>query len=66
MKNSNLTEDGSVFSWGHNGRGELGIGSTEDAAIPQKLKITGKVSRIFASGWSSFMITEGSIRFWMK
>lgn len=36
-----LTEDGSVWSWGCNGHGELGVGDGENRLVPTKLDLSG-------------------------
>jgi alpha-tubulin suppressor-like RCC1 family protein len=43
--------DGSVFSFGFNGSGELGIGSTTNQSSPQKIKFENdeKIDKIFSS-----------------
>ena len=34
-----LTKGGDAYSWGWNGHGQLGTGSTQDAHLPQLLEI---------------------------
>ena len=35
-----LLEDGSIYSWGFNEKGQLGIGNNQNQSIPQKVKTT--------------------------
>jgi alpha-tubulin suppressor-like RCC1 family protein len=44
-------DDGSVFSFGYNGYGSLGIGSTTNQSYPQKIKFENdeKIDKIFSS-----------------
>ncbi|TGK33216.1 chromosome condensation regulator [Leptospira gomenensis] len=63
-----LKEDGTVFSWGLNASGQLGIGGTgSPAPTPtptQVLNITNAVS-VWAGGTQSFaVISDGSARGW--
>jgi alpha-tubulin suppressor-like RCC1 family protein len=46
-----LKDDGSVFSFGYNEDGSLGIGSTTNQSSPQKIKFENdeKIDKIFSS-----------------
>ena len=33
-----LMEDGSVYGWGMNNYGQLGIGNNQDQAVPQRVE----------------------------
>ena len=39
-----ITEDGSLYMWGHNEQGQLGNGSTSDMDVPVKVELPGKAT----------------------
>jgi alpha-tubulin suppressor-like RCC1 family protein len=62
-----LTETNDLYAWGSNDDYELGLGDCVAHKSPQKLtvKLTAPVSRIFAGGSRSFILTEeGSLYGW--
>lgn len=56
-----ITESGKVFSWGFNGNGQLGIGTTVDQALPSLVAELDdyKISQVSISmrvtSWSYFL-----------
>lgn len=46
-----LTEDGSLFSWGWNKYGQLGLGDTIDRNIPSRVTVSEYLLRNVACGW---------------
>lgn len=54
-----ITENGTLYTWGINTYGELGIGSTKDQGTPQKISMSEKVTAISA-GWESAMVLTES------
>ncbi|CAJ1937769.1 unnamed protein product [Sphenostylis stenocarpa] len=62
-----VTTDSLVLSWGHNQNGELGLGTTEDSLLPQKVqKFEGIPIKMVAAGAEhSVAITEdGNLYGW--
>ncbi|MBL0037972.1 MAG: hypothetical protein IPP36_04260 [Nitrosomonadales bacterium] len=45
-----LKNDGTVWAWGHNSSGQLGIGTTTDSTIPVQVPGIAGVIRIAAAG----------------
>ncbi|MGL6197579.1 MAG: InlB B-repeat-containing protein [Lachnospiraceae bacterium] len=54
-----ITEKGTLYTWGINTYGELGIGSTTMKGTPQKISMSEKVTAISA-GWESAMVLTES------
>ena len=60
-----LTEDGSVWSWGRNNFGQLGLSTTGNKDSPVKIKELDDVEQIIAYGSHSLALTEdGSVYSW--
>ena len=60
---SAITEDGSLYLWGHNDDGQLGNGTEEDSATP--IKIMDNVAAVSLRSYHSAAITEdGSLYLW--
>jgi hypothetical protein len=60
-----LTESGEVYAWGSNGRGQLGLGDTEDRHTPTQVPGLGRVKAIAAGGEHSLALTEsGEVYAW--
>lgn len=53
-----LMDDGSVYAWGKNSEGQLGLGHKDNIGIPTKIPDLGKVKSIFAFGSVSLAIME--------
>lgn len=53
-----LMEDDSIYTWGDNGCGQLGLGDNKDRNLPEKIKIDGKVKKIIISSNSVFALME--------
>ena len=53
-----ITEKGTLYTWGINTYGELGIGSTTMQGTPQKISMSEKVTAISAGWESSMVLTE--------
>lgn len=59
-----LTSSGEVYSWGYNGRGELGIGNTTNQSLPKKVAIE-NVAKILGTSFSAVALLEtGEIYTW--
>jgi alpha-tubulin suppressor-like RCC1 family protein len=61
-----VTSDGSVWSWGSNADGQLGISSTQSASTPQLVPgISGTITQV-ATGWfhSLALGSDGSVWAW--
>jgi hypothetical protein len=60
-----LDDHGNVYSWGYNGQGQLGIGSTTSQPVPVAVTggaLAGKtITKIFAAYRTSFAIDEDGI-----
>ena len=61
-----ITEDNSLYTWGYNRYGELGIGSNEhEVYIPTKVNLPGKIKEIMHNSDSVYTILEdGSLYAW--
>jgi alpha-tubulin suppressor-like RCC1 family protein len=62
-----LRSDGTVWTWGGNGRGQLGDGSTAERHVPGPVSLAGAaVSRLAAAGEHSLAIhgPEGLVSTW--
>lgn len=65
-----LTSQGTVYSWGINGYGELGDGTTTNRSVPVQVKGIGGsgylvgVTDISAGGWFSLALTNGRLVSW--
>jgi alpha-tubulin suppressor-like RCC1 family protein len=62
-----LMDDGTIFVWGSNYRGQLGTGDLEDRQKPTKLHFPfeAKIVRVFCGNLSSAALTEkGTLYFW--
>ena len=59
-----LTEDGQIWSWGNNGNGQFGNGTTGWKSVPQKAEIN-NVAKVIASYDSAIALKEdGSVWSW--
>jgi alpha-tubulin suppressor-like RCC1 family protein len=63
-----LMKDGSLWSWGNNPKGELGIGTTSQTMLPQKVTLPNAETRVASYGVSShnsfFVSEEGDLYIW--
>ena len=57
-----ITKDGSLYTWGYNGSGQLGNGITTDSSIPIKITIPAATTAISAMSPSVMLFTEMSVR----
>lgn len=53
-----LMNDGSVYSWGRNYKGSLGIGSYEEKISPTKIELLGNIKKIAAWLWSCIALDD--------
>jgi hypothetical protein len=54
-----LGKDGSIWVWGDNPYGQLGIGNYEDLLLPKRLVSLPKAKKIACGSWHSMMIDIG-------
>lgn len=61
-----LTDDNSIYDWGSNAYGELGLGDDINKSSPEKVNgITGTIKDIFANGAQVYLLMEdGSVYSW--
>ena len=60
-----LTEDGSLYAWGNNSDGQLGVEDDLDRNTPTKVNLSGKVKEIMHNSGSVYTILEdGSLYAW--
>ena len=59
-----LMEDASLYAWGYNGSGNLGVGDEINRNIPTKVNLSGKIKELI-TGLSVYAILEdGSLYVW--
>ena len=59
-----LGKDGSVYTWGYNGNGQLGNGTTISNSIPSKIRLT-NITKIEAGEQTSTAIDgDGNLYAW--
>ena len=62
-----LLEDGSLYSWGKNNVGQLGVGDKMDKNTPTKVNINGKIVDIIIYNYSVLaLLDDGSLYAWGK
>ena len=63
-----LLEDGSLYSWGKNNAGQLGVGDKVDRNTPTKVNINGKIVDIIIHNYYSVLalLDDGSLYAWGK
>ncbi len=60
-----LDNDGKVYSWGYNGYGQLGLGTTTNQLTPALVSSLPTVSEIILNGYTTYAITtEGDVYAW--
>jgi alpha-tubulin suppressor-like RCC1 family protein/putative cell wall-binding protein len=60
-----LTEDGTVYSWGANANGQLGLGTTQDSYFPYKIPTLADVVKISAGGSHNLVLLKnGTLMSW--
>lgn len=59
-----LTDEGELYSWGRNDRGELGIGHSSDTTIPVKVELETKVKQIVPGAFALALTEDGDIYTW--
>ena len=58
-------EDSSLYSWGTNYSGQLGVGDEANTNTPTKVNLPGKIKELITTGLSSYAILEdGSLYSW--
>ena len=60
-----ILEDGSLYAWGSNEIGKLGVGDEVNKNTPTKVNLPGKIKELITTGWSVYAILEdGSLYAW--
>ena len=60
-----LMEDSSLYSWGYNSYGQLGVGDKIDKNTPTIVNLPGKIKKLITSSSASYAILEdGSLYAW--
>ncbi len=60
-----ITENGSLYAWGKNERGILGVGDEVNRNTPTKVNLPGKIKKLITSFSASYAILEdGSLYAW--
>jgi alpha-tubulin suppressor-like RCC1 family protein len=59
-----LRSDGTVWAWGYDSAGQLGIGSTANSAVPVKITALSQVTAISAGWDSSVAVVAGGASVW--
>ncbi len=60
-----LMEDSSLYSWGYNSYGQLGVGDEVNRNTPTKVNLPGKIKKLITSSSASYAILEdGSLYSW--
>ena len=58
-----LNRDGTAYCWGTNADGEIGDGTRQDAAVPQRVATNRRLSSITAGG-NVFVAKPGDVSTW--
>ena len=60
-----ITEDGSLYAWGYNGKGLLGVGDKMDRNTPTKVNLPGTIKELIAdSNYVYAILEDGSLYAW--
>ena len=60
-----ILEDGSLYAWGNNSYGQLGVGDEVNRNTPTKVNLPGKIKKLITSSSASYAILEdGSLYAW--
>ncbi|MCX5977325.1 MAG: fibronectin type III domain-containing protein [Coprothermobacterota bacterium] len=61
-----MKEDGTVWTWGWNNLGQLGLGDTTDRSTPTKItSLNGNMTGLTAGGWQTFSVKgDGTVWAW--
>ena len=60
-----ILEDGSLYAWGNNSDGQLGVGDEENRNTPTKVNLPSKIKKLITSFSASYAILEdGSLYAW--
>ena len=61
-----ITEDGSLYAWGYNSNGELGVGDEINRNTPTKVNLPGKIKELITAENGSFfaLMNDGSFYAW--
>ena len=62
-----IDNSGNVYSWGYNGYGQLGLGTTADQLTPALVPNLSSVSEIYVNGYTTYALTiDGDVYAWGK
>jgi alpha-tubulin suppressor-like RCC1 family protein len=62
---SAVLDDGTVWSWGHNGEGQIGDGTVTSRYVPTQVTSLTGVKRVYANYWNvGVVLADGSCRLW--
>ncbi|WP_445341963.1 RCC1 domain-containing protein [Bifidobacterium sp. ESL0827] len=60
-----LASDGTVYTWGSNGKGQLGNGTTTDSAVPVKANLNATITAISAGrSYAMALASDGTVYTW--
>ncbi|MBI0086682.1 RCC1 domain-containing protein [Bifidobacterium polysaccharolyticum] len=60
-----LASDGTVYTWGSNGKGQLGNGTTTDSAVPVKANLDANITAISAGrSYAMALASDGTVYTW--
>ncbi|WP_370056501.1 RCC1 domain-containing protein [Leifsonia sp. EB41] len=62
---SAVLDDGTVWSWGYNGHGEIGDGTANDRYVPTQVTSLSDAKRVYANWWNvGVVLADGTCRLW--
>ena len=62
---SAVLDDGTVWSWGHNGEGQIGDGTVTSRYVPTQVTSLTGAKRVYANYWNvGVVLADGTCRLW--
>ncbi len=59
-----LSENGKIYAWGRNEKGQLGNGASENSAVPVEVNLSGAVDIAAGGGFAAAVTSDGRVCTW--